>query len=63
MISEALHCISDDLSFYLSTSNIFREHEEDWREDLKEECGEFWRKHKNASGGVLSPATPLEDFP
>ena len=36
MISEALHCISGDFNFYLSTSNVFQENEEDWGVD-------FWR--------------------
>ena len=37
MISEALHCISDEFNFYLRTSHIFQEHLEDWGKDFGEE--------------------------
>ena len=40
MISEALHCISGDFNFYLSTSNVFQENEEDWGKDFGEEVQE-----------------------
>ena len=40
MISEALHCISDDLNLCLRATHIFQEELEDWGEDLGEEVQE-----------------------
>ena len=40
MISEALHCTSDDLNLCLRATHIFQEQLEDWGKDFGEEVQE-----------------------